>query len=75
VRTLKYLLTLLDLERIVDYNVKKYFSEEEIILTLISHPKSMGEYHLKLMHDFVLLMKNKFKDDLSFITYQSLLKR
>jgi hypothetical protein len=68
-------ITLLDLERIVDYNVKKYFSEEEIILTLISHPKSMGEYHLKLMHDFVLLMKNKFKDDLSFITYQSLLKR
>ena len=68
-------MTLNVLDKIVDYNVKKFKSEKEIFLTLISHPKSMGKYHLNLMKDFVLLMKKKYEDDLSFETYRSILNK
>ena len=65
-------MTLNMLDKIVNYNVKKFQHEKEIFLTVISHPKSMGKYHLNLMKDFVLSMKKKYGDDLSFVTYRSI---
>jgi len=63
-----------DLEKIVDYNVKKFKSEEEVAITLISHPKSMGDYHFGLMESFVSLMKKKYGDNIVFTTYSKLYK-
>lgn len=63
------------LEKIVNYNIQKFQNEKEIFLTLISHPKSMGSYHLNLMKDFVLLMQKKYGDDLSFVTYRIMLNK
>jgi hypothetical protein len=62
-----------DLESIVDYNVEKYGEEDhDLVLTVIGHPKSMGEYHLNLMEGFVNSMRKKFKDNVSFITYRDI---
>lgn len=63
------------LEKIVNYNLKKYRSDNnELILTLISHPKSMGDYHLNIMKSFVDRLRKKHKEQISFITYQDLKK-
>ena len=62
-----------DLESIVDYNIEKYKDEaHDLIVTVIGHPKSMGNYHLGLMEQFVGKMKARFGDDVSFVTYRDL---
>ncbi len=61
------------LKSIVDYNVKKYNHEaNDLILTAIGHPKSMGVYHLDLMRRFVEGMRRKYGEGVSFVTYQDL---
>ena len=52
-------MTLELLEDIVNHNIRKFRDEKEIVLTLISHPKAMGKFHLDLMEQFVLKMKEK----------------
>lgn len=62
-----------DLKAIVDYNVQQYKSEKnDLVLTVIGHPKSMGEYHLQLMKEFVEGMRSQFGDLVSFVTYSDL---
>jgi hypothetical protein len=62
-----------DLMRIVDYNVGQYRNEnEDLVLTAIGHPKSMGAYHVGLMKEFVLALRERFQDDLSFVTYRDI---
>ena len=62
-----------DLKSIVDYNVEQYKSEKnDLVLTVIGHPKSMGEYHLQLMKEFVEGMRNQFGEHVSFVTYRDL---
>ena len=64
-----------DLEAIVAYNVEKYKNEPgHLILTAIAHPKSMGMYHLNLMKEFVEKSRNKYKDQLEFVTYPQILE-
>lgn len=64
-----------DLKQIVDYNVKAFAGEEDdLILTLIGHPKSMGGYHMDLLRGFVDSMRSYYKDHIEFITYLSLYK-
>jgi hypothetical protein len=62
-----------DLKSIVDYNVSLYESEpNDLIITLIGHPKSMGNYHLRLMKDFVQGMRKQFRDQVVFTCYRDL---
>jgi hypothetical protein len=60
-----------DLESIVSHNVKKYEDEKsDLYLTVIAHPKSMGEYHLGLMKSFIDRMRKIYGDQVEFITYR-----
>jgi len=59
-----------DLANIVSYNVKRYQHEsDDLILTAIAHPKSMGKYHLELMKEFVEKTREKYKEQVTFVTY------
>jgi len=62
------------LKSILNYNLKKYKDFETFTLCLISHPKSMGNYHLKLMEDFLICLNEEYKDFVELKTYQSILK-
>lgn len=66
-----YTLTLQYLMQIFNYNVKKYKSSETIMLSIISHPKSMGDYSFELMKAFVLEIQQKYPD-VEFLTYSQL---
>lgn len=68
-------MTLDHLQKIVDWNITKYKKNQDIIITLISHPKSMGEYHLDLFRDFIHFLQQKYDKDISFITYQTLYQK
>ncbi|MEK6780489.1 MAG: hypothetical protein AABY93_02210 [Bacteroidota bacterium] len=64
-----------DLAAIVSHNVKKYQQEPgDLILTAIGHPKSMGAYHLNLMREFVEKSRQRYKDQLEFVTYPNVLE-
>ena len=62
-------LRLEDLERIVRHQVKKNKNQDEIFVTLISHPKSMGDYHLDLMERFIVRMRSEYANNLNFTSY------
>ena len=65
-----------DLMSIVDYNIEQYANEPgDLILTAIGHPKSMGIYHVDLMEEFVLKLRERFKDKVSFVSYQDIVKK
>ena len=62
-----------DLMRIVEHNVKLYQDEnDDLVLTAIGHPKSMGQYHVGLMKEFVLALRERFQNDVSFVTYRDI---
>jgi hypothetical protein len=61
-----------DLLSIIDYNLKKYRNEDTIYLSILSHPKAMGEYHLELMKQFVQSIKTNYKETVEFIKYQDI---
>lgn len=64
-----------DLADIVSYNVAKYADEPgDLVLTTIAHPKSMGTYHLNLLKEFVEKSREKYKDQLEFVTYPQILE-
>lgn len=62
------------LMKILDYNVNKYSNHDEIILSLIGHPKSMDKYHYFLLSEFVRLASKKYGSKLEFITFTDLNK-
>jgi hypothetical protein len=59
-----------DLMKILDYNVKKFKTEDVICLSTLSHPKNMGPHHMSLMKEFIEKARNKYKNDITFTTYQ-----
>lgn len=62
------------LRSILDYNIEKYREYDDVSLSLIGHPKSMGDYHFKLMEDFLKLLQNEYKDKVEVKTYQGIAK-
>ena len=48
------------LMKIFRYNINKYDDGEDIMLSLISHPKSMSYYSLELMKEFVEKVRKEF---------------
>lgn len=59
-----------DLMKIVKYYMKSHQEDSEIICSAISHPKSMGDYALILMEDFIKVMRKDFGNKVEFCTYQ-----
>ena len=60
------------LMKILKYNISKYKKEEAVYCCLIGHPKSMGNYSLELLTEFVTKAKAEYKDDLCFSTFQKI---
>jgi len=66
-------MTVKDLARIVAHNINNNSDKNgDTYITAISHPKSMGDYHVSLMGDFIDYMREQYSDKLEFITYQTL---
>ena len=65
-------LNAVDLMKIVDYQIQTHHEQEEIFITLISHPKSMRPYHLQLMREFIENLRSRFQNQIEFITYSHL---
>lgn len=57
--------------KILYYNVRKYKNESVLMLSIISHPKSMGDYSFELMEGFVTEVRKRFPDT-EFLTYSQL---
>lgn len=58
------------LMKILDYNVKQYKDHEEVLLSVVGHPKSMGEYSLEMMKRFIGNARMKYSD-LVFTTFSA----
>lgn len=56
---------------ILDYNLAKHKNEKDVLLSVISHPKAMGDYHIQLMRDFINLVKTKYADRVEFTSFES----
>ena len=63
-----YTLSLEYLMKILDFNLRKYKKSDEIMLSIISHPKSMSQYSFHLMDNFIAEVKRKYQD-VEFLTY------
>ena len=48
--------------RIVRYNINRYKKYNEVMFSLISHPKSMGDYSFELMEGFIESIQKSFPD-------------
>ncbi|NDP22086.1 MAG: hypothetical protein GZ091_13540 [Paludibacter sp.] len=66
-----YTLSLDYLLRILKYNVNKYKSADTVMLSIISHPKSMGDYSFELMEKFVKEVKCRYPNA-EFLTFSQL---
>lgn len=66
-----YTLSLKYLLHIVDYQVKKYNSEDMLMFSVVSHPKSMSDYSFELMDGFVREILKKYPD-VEFCTFSGL---
>ena len=62
------------LMKILKYTVSKYKKETPIYFCLIGHPKSMGDYSLELLANFVTQARNLYHDAIQFCTFKSLEK-
>jgi hypothetical protein len=56
---------------ILNYNIQKYKNFETIDLSLIAHPKSMGDYSFELLEEFVKGARAKYKNQIEFTTFKS----
>lgn len=64
------------LMKILDYNVKKNKPKQnDIYLSLIGHPKSMGTYSFELLDYFISQSEKEYGDEVQFITYQQASKQ
>lgn len=59
------------LMKILEYNVKKYSFSDKIMLSVISHPKSMGEYSFTLMEEFIQKVRKRYTY-VEFCTYSTI---
>lgn len=66
-----YTLSLDYLLDVLNYNMRKYKHESTLMLSVISHPKSMGDYSFELMEGFVTEVRKRFPDA-EFLTYSQL---
>lgn len=66
-----YTLSLKYLLRILDYNVLKHNAHDTLMLSIISHPKSMGKYSFELMKNFIQEVYRKYPN-VEFLTYTQL---
>jgi hypothetical protein len=66
-----YTLSPVYLMRILDYNVRKYQQNKDVILSISGHPKSMGDYSFSLMDSFVKSVREKYSD-VEFTTFTKL---
>lgn len=57
--------------RILDYNVRKYKNEENVMLSIVGHPKTMGNYAWDMMRYFVKTVRTKYPDAV-FTTFTQL---
>ncbi len=62
------------LMKILEYNVNRFKRHDEIILSLIGHPKSMDTYHYYLLTEFVQRASRKYGAKLEFTTFTQLYK-
>jgi hypothetical protein len=61
--SLKYLL------QMVDYNIRKHKDKKkELLFSVVSHPKSMGNYSLELMEGFISSIQKDYPD-IEFTTF------
>jgi hypothetical protein len=60
------------LDKIIKYQLKVYKEEKEITLSLISHPKALGSYHLQQMDKFIDLIRTRYKDSIEICGYRDL---
>ena len=56
-------------QKILSSYVNQFKKEDEIFLSVIGHPKTMGKYALELMTKFVEDSKKKYGDQIRFITF------
>ena len=56
---------------ILDFNINKYKKSEVIDLSLIAHPKSMGDYSFELLEEFVNRAREKYQNRIEFTTFKS----
>ena len=54
--------------KIVRHNVNLYKNDDEIMFSVISHPKSMGDYAFELMAEFITSVQKDFPD-VEFTTF------
>lgn len=57
--------------KILKYNVNKFKKFDSIDLSLIGHPKSMGDYSFKLLEEFVKKSRDLYKEKIEFTTFKS----
>jgi len=61
------------LMKILGYNVRKYTIYDTAILSIIGHPKSMGDYSFSLMENFVNRVRDEYPNA-EFTTFTQLAK-
>lgn len=66
-----YTLSLDYLMHIFEYNINKYKSVDTLMMSVISHPKSMGDYSLSLMEEFVIAVQKRYPTA-EFLTFATL---
>lgn len=66
-----YTVTLDYLLRIVRYTIRRYKSSDTIMLSILSHPKSMGSYSFELMEGFIKEIHKRYPDA-EFMTFSQL---
>lgn len=57
-----------DLVKMLNYNIRKYRADGDIILSAISHPKNMGPHAVEVMRNFIRTVRNNHSG-LEFLTY------
>jgi len=60
------------LDKIIKYQLKVNKEEKEITLSLISHPKALGSYHLQQMDKFIDLIRTRYKDSVEICGFRDL---
>ena len=63
-----------DMLNMFSYYIKSQKYTNDIIVSTVSHPKSMGQYSVQLMTEFVDRVKNKYSD-VEFCTFTDIYKQ
>lgn len=60
------------LNAILEDHLQKYYQNSDISLALIAHPKSMGNYSMELLANFIQDTKQKYGSSVRFTTFKQL---